>query len=112
MPSTTSKGQVLLGYGYWHDQFNCPQCGNGYFMIEAGPIDEDYHLIRCWCGATAHYLKQDFERDLLGSDVNPSAVKCPGCELQLERDDLQAQMRHMELEHPDIIADRRRKAPS
>lgn len=111
MPKTVTEGQVLLGYGYWHDQFSCPHCGSGCFMVESGPAEADHHLIRCWCGSTSHYLKQDFESDLLGKDFDPSFVKCPGCELQLERDDLLAQMRHMEAEHPDIIADRRRRTP-
>lgn len=30
-------------------------------------------------------------------------IQCPGCELMLPRDDLRAQMEHMETYHLDII---------
>lgn len=37
-------------------------------------------------------------------------IKCPGCNVRLPENDLQAQMRHMDEFHSDIIADRRRAA--
>lgn len=37
-------------------------------------------------------------------------VKCPGCELELPEDDVQAQIQHMESRHPDLIASRHRGA--
>jgi hypothetical protein len=33
-------------------------------------------------------------------------MKCPGCDLVLPDDDLQAQAAHMEDEHPEIITER------
>ncbi len=36
-------------------------------------------------------------------------IKCPGCDLQLPEDDLNAQVQHMEQFHPEIIGERHRK---
>jgi len=33
-------------------------------------------------------------------------IKCPGCDLMLPEDDLQAQVEHMDEFHPDIVAKR------
>ena len=35
-------------------------------------------------------------------------IKCPGCGLELPENDLEAQVKHMEEKHPDIIAERLR----
>lgn len=35
-------------------------------------------------------------------------IRCPGCDCVLPKDDLHAQIMHMEENHPDIIAERLR----
>jgi len=35
-------------------------------------------------------------------------IKCPGCPLELEEDDVQAQGLHMDQAHPEIVAQRKR----
>ena len=37
-------------------------------------------------------------------------IKCPGCSVELPKDDLRAQVAHMEQFHPDIIEQRLREA--
>jgi hypothetical protein len=34
-------------------------------------------------------------------------IKCPGCDLELEEDELREQVVHMDAEHPEIVAQRR-----
>jgi hypothetical protein len=38
--------------------------------------------------------------------MNRELVKCPGCDLQLPAGALNTQRRHMESEHPELIAKR------
>lgn len=40
----------------------------------------------------------------------PEMVKCPGCSVEFPKDDLRAQMDHMDRNHPEIIDQRRRAA--
>lgn len=35
-------------------------------------------------------------------------IECPGCDVRLPKDDLHAQIAHMEEHHPDVIAERLR----
>jgi hypothetical protein len=44
------------------------------------------------------------------SDDEASLMKCPGCDLKLPKDDMLAQIQHMERCHPKIIAARHRAA--
>lgn len=43
------------------------------------------------------------------SDKKVKMVKCPGRDLMLPEDDTDAQVKHMDEKHPDIVTERKRK---
>jgi len=39
-------------------------------------------------------------------DTGPEMIKCPECDLKLPKDDTDAQVAHMNANHPGLIAER------
>ncbi len=61
------------------------------------PVPENLDDIQGWIS---------WAEKMLEVDSAAGMVKCPGCDLKLPKDDLAAQMAHMDECHPEIISER------
>lgn len=107
---------VLQGYTY--GPISCGNCGSNYICIEETD-DPAVVKLQCWEGHSAiaprnhQQIKQALGEKVVGvTQQDPDTIVCPapGCGVSLAREDLRAQAVHMETRHPDIIAERQRRA--
>ncbi len=92
--------------------------------LKENPPSDTGRLLSLWCLLLSNIeLNIDSERPvpenlddihgwtswaekMLEVDSAAGMVKCPGCDLKLPKDDLAAQMAHMDAYHSDIISER------
>lgn len=108
MTNTTPEGHVLLGYGHWNDEFQCPNCGSSYCQVVAGPAEASYCTIECYCGATRRFPRHTYDQFIHSGQFDLEFVPCPVCDQELQRNNPLSQAQHMQDQHPDVVSDRRR----
>ncbi len=89
----------------------CEFCDQVYIQTSGGVVDDGRHSYEL-LGTTLtkwRKLKADEEKreaELEKKRETGEIIKCPGCNLELSASDLPAQIKHMEDEHSEIIAER------